>query len=284
MMTRNDHSIAIIGCGWLGKALAKELILDEVSFVGTCQSEQSLIMLKNMQIPSIQLRLPLTGSISDICGLLDREVMVIAIPPQLKKGQTDYVAKIAQLVQIAEAGTFKRIILLNTTAIYGGLSRVVSEETLLDESTDKVSILLAAEQALATFSGQSYVLRLAGLVGPERHPGKFLQANKVFKNANAQVNLVHQTDVVNIIKILSQLKDFRPIQTVYNVNSQTTCNRKHYYQLAAQSLALAKPDFEEDNIENTGKNISATKLREALAYHYHYDDLLDWLGQSNVKV
>lgn len=40
------------------------------------------------------------------------------------------------------------------------------------------------------------ILRLAGLVGPGRHAGRFLSGKKQVKGAHQSVNLVHLDDVI----------------------------------------------------------------------------------------
>lgn len=41
--------------------------------------------------------------------------------------------------------------------------------------------------------------RLAGLVGPSRHPGRWLAGKTGLPGGNAPVNLVHQDDVIGIL-------------------------------------------------------------------------------------
>ena len=269
-------SVSIIGCGWLGQALAASLQADKISVLASYQSQATLEKLKNLNIAAIQLSLPLSDlSVKNFAALFQQKILVIAIPPQLKKGKLDYPLKIQQLVQQAELGQTQHIILLNSTAIYNGLAGEVNESSALDLNAEKVSTLLAAEHEATKFSKQVHILRLSGLVGPNRHPGKFLQSNRVFTNASAQVNLVHQTDVVNIIQqlITSSVDN---ITKIYNVVSATKSDRKSYYQVAAKAMNLPIPNFEEEKVDNKGKQISGKKLRDELNYQYHYDDLLQW--------
>lgn len=278
-------SISIIGCGWLGQALASALLAEDFQVLASYQSQATLEKLNRLNIPATQLALPITANIfgvknnADIAGvdnaLFQHDVLVIAIPPQLKKGRLDYPLKIQQLVKLAELGQTKKIILLNTTAIYNGLVGEIDESKALNLSAEKVETLLAAEQAVLAFSKQVHILRLAGLVGPNRHPGKFLQAERFFKNASAQVNLVHQTDVVNIIKMLIKGKA-QAVSKIYNVVSSTKVSRKDYYQKTAKAMGLAEPQFEQEQVSVVGKQVVGGKLRNELNYHYVYDDLLQW--------
>jgi len=290
-------SVSIIGCGWLGQALAKRLLASNSNIIASYQSPQSHEKLKVLDIPAAQLVLPLVDDVmshnqlDNIAGvdkrLFQQDVLIIAIPPQLKKGRVDYPLKIQQLAHLAELGNTKHIILLNSTAIYNGLEGQVDEASQLALKAEKVASLFAAEQAVKMFSKRVHILRLAGLVGPNRHPGKFLQSKRVFENAAAQVNLVHQMDVVNILERLIQLDNTESKQSIYNVVSNTNSDRQSYYQLAAQVLNLPVPKFaveqQSQSVEkkNIGKKIIGETLRRELAYHYQYDDLLRWLSDDS---
>ena len=269
-------SVSIIGCGWLGQALATSLQAEHISVLASYQSQTTLEKLKHLNIPATQLSLPIVDdNVKPVASLFETKVLVIAIPPQLKKGKLDYPLKIQQLVQLAELGQTQHIILLNSTAIYNGLEGEVNENSVLDLNAEKVTTLLAAEHAVEKFSKQVHILRLSGLVGPNRHPGKFLQSDRVFTNASAKVNLVHQTDVVNIIKkLIDDASNNSP--KIYNVVSATKSDRKSYYQTAAKAMGLSPPLFEEEQTPNKGKQVLGEKLRHELNYQYHYDDLLQW--------
>jgi len=278
-------SVSIIGCGWLGQVLAPALLAENIQVLASYQSEPTLEKLNRLNIPSTQLMLPIMADISEFDSnaemagvdkaLFQQDVLVIAIPPQLKKGRLDYPLKIQQLVKLAELGKTKQIILLNTTAIYNGLVGEIDESHTLNLTAEKVETLFAAEEAAQAFSKQVSILRLAGLVGPNRHPGKFLQSDRLFKNASAQVNLVHQTDVVNIIKLLIEDK-VQAATKIYNVVSSTKLSRKDYYQQTAKAMGLAEPRFEQEQVSSAGKQVVGDKLRDELNYNYVYDDLLQW--------
>lgn len=285
-------SVSIIGCGWLGQALAQHLLEKNVQVIASYQSEASRDTLFNLGICAAQLILPLPKNIlnfkqlASVDGvekqLFQQKTMIIAIPPQLKRGRVDYPLKIKQLVHLAQLGNTKHIILLNSTAIYNGLAGEVSEGSELAVNADKVASLLAAEQALNGFSKRVHILRLAGLVGPNRHPGKFLQAKRTFSDASAPVNLVHQTDVINILDKLIHQEITNECKTIYNVVSNTNCQRQQYYQVAAQSLNLPVPTFAKEASASTGKKVIGNRLRNELSYQFYHDDLLTWIRGSCV--
>ena len=285
---KNNLPVGIIGCGWLGKALAASLLDKNISVLGTSGKLENVEQLNQQSINAQQLMLP-----ADELQLIRHDVftkqnLVIAITPQFKKGRTDYADKIIQLVNAAQQrGLVQRIILLSSTAVYNDLEGSVDEESSLNLTTEKVQILNNAEQAVLNFSGQGVkqgakqrakqgtVIRLSGLVGPERHPGKFLLANKTLSNSSAPVNLIHQQDAVGIIESLLLAESS---QGIFNGVSDTHVSKQHYYQVAAKALKLDPPSFVQKNINETTKVVSGEKAKKALNYTFVYPDLLAWLS------
>lgn len=280
---KNKHtkafSVGIIGCGWLGKALAASLVAQGASVLATSSQQCNVEQLNAQGIETQQLLLPLNIKQLSQHDIFTQQCLVIAITPKFKQGQNDYAIKIAQVVDAAKLqGIVQRIILLSSTAVYQGLAGLVDENTKLklaeSNSPEKAQILNTAEQAVLNFNRQGSVLRLAGLVGPERHPGKFLLAKRTLKNASAPVNLIHQKDAVGLISSL--LMSSSP-QGVFNGVSDTHVTKALYYQAAAKSLGLELPTFSLDSLLNSTRIVSGDKAKKELDYSFIYPDLLAWL-------
>ncbi len=272
-------STGIIGCGWLGTALANSLIKQSVDVIATTSSISSSERLIEQAINAQPLLLPNLVEVLAKHSVFQQQQLVIAIPPRLKQGKSDYPEKIQQLVQAAETtGVVKRIILITSSAIYNGLQGEVFEHSSLDFSANKVQIMFDAEQAALNFSGGVSVLRLAGLVGPKRHPGKFLPtAKQPIANACAKVNLIHQQDAVGLLLCLLKKNN---VQGIFNGVSQTHVSKKLYYQQAAKSLNITLPSFSNDDsvgVHVNSRIVNGDKARQQLGYHFIYDDLLAWL-------
>ncbi|WP_114325621.1 NAD-dependent epimerase/dehydratase family protein [Candidatus Colwellia aromaticivorans] len=277
-------SVGIVGCGWLGKALAASLLEQGVSVLATSSQQGNVEQLHEQGIKAQQLLLPSNTTQLSQHDVFTQQYLVIAITPQFKQGRTDYAIKVAQLVEAAkQRGVVQRIILLSSTAVYQGLEGLVDENTKLNleepgsvkpGSIEKAPILNRAEQAVLNFHRQGNVLRLAGLVGPARHPGKFLLAKRALKNSTAPVNLIHQQDAVGLI--LSLLTSVAP-QGVFNGVSDTHITKALYYQTAAKSLGLELPTFSVDSILDSTRIVSGDKAKQELGYSFIYPDLLAWL-------
>jgi nucleoside-diphosphate-sugar epimerase len=271
------NSVAIIGCGWLGHALAKQLLAQKYYVSVTTQSKDKQQKLFAEHIDAELLSLPVSDPELVELSAFSQATLVVSITPQIRQGRSDYPDKVAQLVKMAELGKVKRIILLSTTAVYNGLSGVVDEESSLDLDAEKVAIIVGAEQAAQQFSGKTVILRLAGLIGPERHPGRFLQGKKVLSEPQAFINLIHQQDAVGVLMNIIAEPLFSGI---YNAVSATETCKEHYYQAAANALGLAIPEFSFETSMRFGKRINDEKLRNSIRYKFIYDDLIVWLYKS----
>ena len=285
-------SVGIVGCGWLGRVFAQQLKAQGVQVLATRSNIDNTEQLKNQGINAEVLSLPAEQVLLNTHAIFKQQCLVIAITPQFREGRLDYADKVKQLVESAKAGNFvEQIILLSSSAIYNGLSGQVEESIILDLSADKVSVLNDAEQAVLDFNTNNdiesndnpvnkdaYVLRLSGLVGPNRHPGKFLLNGRMLKSPQAIVNLIHQQDAIGLILALLK-SDIRG--AIFNGVSSTQVTKKQYYQAAANALQLPAPSFEESNLalESEPKIVSGTKTRVELHYSFVYDDLLNWLEQ-----
>ncbi len=291
-------SVGIIGCGWLGSALAYHLKKQGVAVLATRSNIDNTEQLKSQGIEAEVLSLPAEQALLNTHPIFKQQCLVIAITPQFRQGRVDYADKVQQLVESAKAGNcVEQIILLSSSAIYNGLSGQVEENSTLDLSADKVSVLNQAEQAVLNFNSnnfnepslntlnddlgnkKAYVLRLSGLVGPKRHPGKFLLNGRLLKSPQAIVNLIHQQDAVGLIEALLQRNICGGI---FNGVSSTQVTKKQYYQAAASALQLPTPTFEENELSTVSepKVVSGEKTQAALAYSFVYDDLLTWLEQA----
>ena len=270
-------NVGIVGCGWLGSALAKQLLEKNIRVKATTAHQETASELSKQGIEAQQLLLP-----QPLCELAEHDIfscqqLVICIPPRIKQGQADYPEKMSQLVAAAEIKRVKKIILISTTAVYNGLSGDVFEDDELDLTAEKVAIIEQAEQSVLNFNGQSAIIRMSGLIGPSRHPGRFFGGKTGLANPDATVNLIHQHDAVGLI--LSLLNN-QSAQGIFNGVAQTHVSRQTFYKKAALALSLAAPVFGLNGKGDSGKRINADKARLQLSYVYLFDNLLQWMDNN----
>ncbi len=112
-------------------------------------------------------------------------------------------------------------------------------------------------------------LRLAGLIGPGRMPGKFFAGKTQVPNGHAPVNLIHLNDAIGVIH---RLVEDENASGVFNGCAPVHPTKKEFYSLAAQLEGLEKPGFLPE--KTSWKVISSARL---LDYQFEYPSPMAWL-------
>ena len=275
-------SVAIIGAGWLGLPLAKSMQRKGVQVSASATTTSGVQKLIEQGLSAFQLALPVVDHHQP---LLNCHSLIICIPPRLRQGRTDYPCNIKALVDYAERpdNNISNILLLSSTAVYNGLPGSVDETTPLNKQGDKVAVLDRAEQVvLAAKVSNRAVFRLAGLIGYNRHPGRFFNQGRAIPNPDSVVNLIHQDDVIGLIEsYLHQLAEGDENltgQKIVNCVAPSHPLRGQYYQQAAAAAGQALPPLGEP-AATQGKYVDSSELHN-VDYVLKYPDLLSWLERS----
>ncbi|MEZ0007318.1 nucleoside-diphosphate-sugar epimerase [Flavobacterium sp. 28YEA47A] len=261
--------ISILGCGWLGLPLAKDLLEKGFSVNGSTTSENKLSILESSEVKPFLVTVSpegIQGNLNDF--LKDSEILIIDIPPKLK-GDTNenFVAKIQNLALEIEKSSIKKVLFISSTSVYTDAENipVITEEDIPNPDTKSGRQLFESENLLLNnpkFS--TTILRFGGLIGEDRHPVKFLSGRENIENADGPINLIHQKDCIGVIlKIIE--KDCW--NTVFNAVAPIHPSRKEYYTQKAESLGLDLPKFNAEK-KSVGKIIDSSKLKAVLDYKF----------------
>ncbi|GAC1598507.1 MAG: SDR family oxidoreductase [Hymenobacter sp.] len=255
-------------------ALARSLAQAGHPVVGTTTSPENLPAMHEAGIAPHLLRLG-PDLDPDAEGLLHRllgtaEVLVLNVPPRAAA-----VGAYPTLLRpvhraVAAAGT-PHVIFVSSTSVYPDEPRVMRETDALS-TRDAASDVLRAEGHFVPRYGQwkSTVVRLGGLIGPDRAPGRFLAGRRDLGQGNAPVNLVHLTDVVGV---LSGIIRHGVWGHTFNVCAAQHPPRRSFYPAAARHLQLEAPTFKEE-AGTSGKIIDSSLVRRMLPYSFQHDDVL----------
>lgn len=262
--------ITIIGLGWLGVPLANRLMAHGMNVAGTKTSIDGVEAARGVGIDCYQLQLTpeLRCDADDLDQLMEgTEVLVILLPPS-KVSLSGYIVAIEQLVDSAISYRVPRVIFTSSTSVYGEVEGVITEDAPLLGETASAKALIAVEQWLHGLPNiRVDVLRLAGLVGENRHAGRFLAGKEQVKGANQPVNMVHQDDVIAAILLLIQRSEGGH---VYNLCAPEHPTRQQFYTAAAESLNLTPPKFVLEEDEMAGKTIDGQRICHELGYEYQF--------------
>lgn len=243
-----NNKILLCGCGWLGKYLASHF-RESHSLWGTTRAREKFTTLTDLQVAPLQFSLG--DPLDELIVAAEQATVILNIPPGRKN--TDFAHFTSTMCELVTAlfaqAQPKQVIFISTTAVYGGISGHVDEQTPVSPLTRSGHAHHQIEQSVVQQGG--YVLRLSGLVGPDRHPVNSL-AGRTLSEASRVVNLVHVYDVVNGIEAIMQ---HTPRQKILLLSSSDHPMRGEYYPELARQFNLNPITFTDD-----GKAIPCGKV------------------------
>jgi len=286
-------SVSIVGCGWFGLPLAKALIKQGYIVSGSKRSMEAAAALNHDGISGFGLDLDkqqFNGCVigesepgfdeSTLAMLhqgLHTDAIIINIPPAIVKSPGAYLKRLSFLKRLMAQHEYMRLIFVSTTGVYPSSECPVTESDAAPHSPSS-EVLLAAEK-LFSECDNACIIRFAGLVGPGRHPGRFLAGKENLPGRESPVNLVHLDDCIGAVACLLSGKALSPS---YNICANQHPTREAFYSTAAKDLSLEAPTFsDESQIGQVGKCIDGTKISKELGFQYRYNDPIAMLCECN---
>ncbi|MBU2976630.1 NAD-dependent epimerase/dehydratase family protein [Alteromonas sp. C1M14] len=254
--------VLFCGCGWLGRHYVA--LTDNTNVVGTTRSAEKASALNALGVNAV--RFTLGESPEKLKHHLSQRSVVLNIPPGRKHPMDpNFASNIITLAKTLLAANIPRLIFISTTSVYGNQTGVLNEQTPTAPNTPSGEHHCAIEQALLALADPRItIIRLAGLVGPDRHPVNFLSGRKLDKGEQA-VNLVHVKDVVKALHLLLQkpINDLLP--PLLHLCSLAHPRRDEYYTWAAKQRERMLPVFTASSSSGVfGKQINAQRSWQAL--------------------
>ncbi|MDZ7904189.1 MAG: hypothetical protein U5L01_17395 [Rheinheimera sp.] len=241
------RKVVIFGCGWLGQQLGVALAAAGYQVFGTRQSAQSCALLPE-SIHPVVLQLPV---VEFPFALVADAIVIVALPASTP----NYLAALRQISDSCAKAS--QIFFCSSTGIYAGLTGHLTEAALplptaLLElaagslATDyaqaimaaknpaalvqlsRVQRLLAAEIIMCQLENV-VILRLAGLIGPGRHPANFTR-HGALAGADLPVNMLHSYDIQRFLIWLRQPESSLVVNGVVNLCSPEHPTKQQFYQ------------------------------------------------------
>ncbi|MEM9986622.1 MAG: hypothetical protein AAF804_16145 [Bacteroidota bacterium] len=249
--------ISILGCGWLGAPLAKELHQSGYRVFGSTRSGN----LSMDQYGITSFVVDIDDSSQDYAAFLASDTLIIAIPAKDLAGYRHLVAQI-------ETSEIKQVLLISTTSVYPFTNGIVTEETPTKPSVrvDIESLFLGNSNFATT------ILRFGGLFGYNRQPGNFFKPGRVIDHPEGYVNLIHRDDCIGIIQEILRQNVWGQ---VLNACADTHPTRREFYTRAAAKVGRTDLLFNEQ-ADNHYKVVSSQKLKDLLGYAFKHGDLMAW--------
>jgi len=269
MTPKTIGTTGILGCGWLGKALAIKLLKQNIKVKGTTTSIEKLKDLEALGIATYQVEFidgKATGALHEF--LNDLETLIISVPSNYKNGGNSLYNGLKLILNDGNLGHIQKILYVSSTGVFeDGEDCNYDEDSTPNARSKKGQYLIQLEKLVASvnFKNEVSVLRCGGLIkNSGRHPVYYLAGRTGIANPDAPVNLIEQNDVVELIyAILSQKK----LNSVYHGVYPWHPTRKDYYTKKAIELALQPPDFTATH-KSIGKKISSEKTSKNLKFTF----------------
>ena len=229
--------IAVVGCGWLGFPLAKSFVDKGHIVYGSTTHVSKISLLSEANINPViwSLDVPL----KELSFLEGIDILVLNIPPsKTKDDQITYSDALKYFGAYLNENT--NVLFVSTTGVYPdeiGIADISIPYEKMDQSKETV---LAEIKLSEVLKNRLTILRLAGLIGPNRHPITTLSKKGIVSNGDAPINLIHLDDVIGIIhNIIEEGYWGKIINGCYPEHP----TKKEYYTRAANHYDLSIPQF-----------------------------------------
>jgi len=247
--------IAVVGCGWLGFPLAKKFVELGNVVIGTTTSSAKLPVLKETGI------LPIVWNLGEDFieeSLKNIDVLILNIPPSKTNKTASYSDSLVAFCNYLEPST--KVIFISTTGVYPNDVSSANTAISLDEMDQSKETVLSEIKLTRKLKDNLTILRLAGLIGPNRHPITSLSKKGLVKNSAAPLNLIHLDDAIGLIhKIINEKYWGKIINGCYTENP----TKQEYYTKTAHYFKLPPPNFEEG-----GYGFKKVDSNSSLNYEY----------------
>ena len=267
-MGAGEKALGILGCGWLGFPLGKRLLQEGYVVKGSTTSPDKFGSLGTAGIDPFLVEVLPTEINGDINAFLEGlETLIVDFPPGIRnQPASTYINAVEGLLGELRRSSVKKLLFVSSISVYEDLETfpLYTELESPNASSDRGKALWVVEELLRTEeSFKTTVLRLGGLIGPERHPVTSLAGRKGIANGEAPVNLIHQEDCIGIILEVLKKDSFGEI---YNAVYPHHPSKAQYYRQMARLQGLEVPEFKNGN--SKGKIIGSCRVEKLLEYQF----------------
>jgi nucleoside-diphosphate-sugar epimerase len=277
--SENDlKSALVIGCGYLGAQLLRELTRTGWQASGITLSESSAEALKKegLQVLALDLR-------DSNLHILTRNhpAVIIHCASSGKAGPAAYREIFLETTRrLIKEANFKHLIFTSSTSVYAQTDgSVVTETDLAEPERETGQILRETEEIVLASRGT--VLRLGGIYGPRRCVPlqKLLSGEAAIEGRGERImNSIHQADAVSAFCLAAE----QDLAGIFNVVDDTPVTQLEWYQWVCGQLGQPLPSLVPRDLNRkrgwTSKKVSNRKLR-GLGWALRYPSFREGVGE-----
>jgi nucleoside-diphosphate-sugar epimerase len=277
----SSGGVFIVGCGYLGQAVARRLRARGLPVAALTRNSSTAGALEAIGIPTTIAELsgeawhPLVPA-----GISAVVNCVSAGAGGLEGYRRSYVEGMQSVLRWARSRPgIRTVVYTGSTSVYPGSGGAAIDETAPVGGGERAQLLLEAERLLLAESGgfRTFVLRLAGLYGPERdHLARQVRAGAVSGRPDVHLNLIHRDDAAAAVEAALGAASAVP-GGIFNVADEGAATRGEVVAWLAARMGLPAPVFTgEEGPRREGpapdRIIRSTRARALLGWQPRYPD------------
>lgn len=233
--------VFIVGCGDIGKRVARLAMADGAAVTALVRSEESAARLKDLGIATVE------GHLDDpdsLAGLPTRGAVVFYFAPPPGGGNVEPRVR-AFCSAIGPGDEPAKVIYLSTSGVYGDCGDVaVTEDTPVNPQTARARRRHDAETVFRAWGAERgvpvVILRVTGIYGPGRLPLQQLTAGQpvLLESEASFTNRIHSEDLARVCMAAAQRGEDGDL---FNVSDGNPGTMTEYFNACADALGLPRP-------------------------------------------
>ena len=274
--------VLIVGCGYVGLPLGKELARQGHTVFGLRRSALAEAEMKAAGITPLHADITQPDTLKNLPRDFD---WVVNCTASGGGGADDY-RKIylegnSNLVSWLAGSPLKKFVYTSSTSVYGqNDGSVVTEKSPVEPDAATSRVLVETEKILLASAAEknfpAVILRVAGIYGPGRgHSFKqFLRGDaRIEGDGTRWLNMIHRDDLIGVI--IAALRDAKPGEIINAVDNEPVSQLDFFAWLAAELKRPMPPTVPADaeawrKRGVTNKRVSNAKLRAELKYAFQF--------------
>ncbi len=276
--------VLIVGCGYVGLPLGKELARQGHAVFGLRRSVLAEAEMKAAGITPLHADITQSNTLKNLPRDFD---WVVNCTASGGGGADDY-RKIylegnANLISWLKNSPLKKFVYTSSTSVYAqNDGSLVTEKSPTEPEADTAKVLAETEKLLRAAAAErqfpAVILRVAGIYGPGRgHSFKqFLRSEaRIEGDGSRWLNMIHRDDLIGVIS--AALARGTPGE-IYNAADNEPVTQRQFFEWLAAELKRPLPPKVVADAEIwrkrgvTNKRVSNAKLRTELKYEFKFPD------------
>lgn len=266
MTLHSNSSCLVIGCGYLGRRVAR-------AWLAQNRRVSALTRSKSAQLAALGIE-PILGDVmkpTTMKSLPHVETLLYSVGLDRSSDRTMREVYVEGLSNVlAHLPAPRRFIYVSSTSVYGQSDgSVVNERSSTEPVEESGQIVLAAEQLLRERIPTATILRFAGIYGPDRilRKAALLKDEPLVGDAEKWINLIHVGDGVRAVLAAESIEG----ETI-NIADDEPVTRRNLYTHLAELLNAPPARFEpgESSRGDTNRRIDNGKAKRLLGFDPKY--------------